>query len=257
MILPLTKESFRLILTSLCCLFLLNCGGKSKSFDYQIAMDSSWYGLGMMGREANLTAFTNELIEAIGKAEKVSIAVSDRSWSNLMYALQKGECDAICSTMQPYLFYEKLYHFSNIFLMTGPVLVIPVQSPVEPLEKMKGKIIAVQRDSNGAAILEKYPEIILRTYDSVQQALTDMTEGMIDGALVDVLSAEAFTNDLFRGQLKIASMPLTQEGVRILTLKDHTPQLIKIFDRGLAKLKADGTYSKLAKKWNLAEPSKL
>lgn len=248
---------FRFLFSCLCCLFLLGCGGKSKSYDYRIAFDSSWYSLEIPGRTGNLTAFTTELIEAIGKAERVSIAVFDRSWSNLMYALQKEECDAICSTMQPYLFYEKLYRFSNVYLSTGPVVVTPANTRAVPLEKMGGKILAVQRESNGAIILEKYPEIILRTYDSVQQALIDTTEGIIDGAIVDVLTAEAFTKDLFSGQLKIASMPLTQEGVRILTLKDHTPQLVKIFDRGLAKLKADGTYSKLVKKWNLAEPTSV
>ncbi len=242
---------FRSFFACACCLFLLSCGGKGKNYDYQIAFDPTWFALEMPGRENNLTAFTAELVEAIGKAERVSIGVYDRSWNNLMYALQKEECDAICSTMQPYLFYEKLYNFSDLYLMTGPVLVTPVKSPVLPLEKMNRKIIAVQRESNGAIILEKYPEIILRTYDSIQQALIDTTHGVIDGAVVDVLSAEAFTQDLFNDQLKISSAPLTQEGIRILALKNHTPELIRIFDRGLAKLKADGTYAKLAKKWNL------
>jgi len=246
---------FRFFLASASCIFLLSCGGKGKQFDYQIAFDPSWYSLEIPGRESNLTAFTAELIEAIGKAERVSIGVVDRSWNNLMYALQNEECDAICSTMQPYLFYEKLYSFSSLYLMTGPVLVAPVKTPNLPLDKLKGKIIAVQRESNGAIILEKYPAIILRTYDSVQQALVDMTHGIIDGALVDVLSAEAFTKDLFQNQLKVASLPLTQEGVRILALRNHTPELIRIFDRGLAKIKASGTYSKLVKKWNLAEPT--
>jgi len=245
----------RFLLASLCCLFFLSCGGgKTKSYDYQIAFDPAWYALESPGREASITSFTLELIEAIGKAEGVSIGVYERSWSNLMYALQQGECDAICSTMQPYLFYEKLYNFSNLYLSTGPVLVIPFKAPTLPLEKMAGKIIGIQRDSNAAIILEKYPDIIQRTYDAIQPALIDIAQGDIDGAIVDILSAEAFTHDLFQGQLKIGSAPLTAEGVRILALRGHTPKLIKIFNRGLARLKANGTYSALAKKWKLAEP---
>jgi ABC-type amino acid transport substrate-binding protein len=170
--------------------------------------------------------------------------------------LQEGECDAICSTMQPYLFYEKLYNFSDIYLMTGPVLIIPFKAPALPLDKMSGKIIGIQRSSNGAIILEKYPGIIQRTYDSIQPALIDITTGDIDGAIVDILSAEAFMQDLFQGQLKIASPPLTPEGIRILALRGHTPELIKIFNRGLARLKENGKYAALAKKWKLAEPIK-
>ncbi len=247
----------RISIIFLSCLFFLSCGGKKAAdYDYTIALDPLWYSLEMPSREADLTAFTTELIFEIGKVEKVSIGVYQRSWSNLIYALQENECDAICSTMQPYLFYEKLYNFSKLFLMTGPVLVIPYNAKVQSLDKMGGKTIAIQRESNGAIILEKYPQIIQRTYDSIYQALTDITQGVLDGAIVDILSAEAYTQDIFQGQLKIATPPLTQEGVRLLAMKDHTPELIKIFDRGLARLKENGKYSELAKKWKVAEPIK-
>jgi polar amino acid transport system substrate-binding protein len=238
------------------CIFFLSCSGKKAGYDYVIALDPEWYSLEAPGRESDLTAFTTELILEIGKLERVSIGVYQRSWSNLMYALQEGQCDAICSTMQPYLFYEKLYNFSNLYLMTGPVLISPVKARIEPLDKMKGEIIGILRDSNAALILEKYPGIIQRTYESTQQALTDTTKGIVDGAIVDILSAEAFTRDLFQGQLKIATPPLTQEGVRILAMRNHTPELIRIFDRGLARLKENGKYTALAKKWKLAEPIK-
>ena len=244
----------RFILVIVSCIFFLSCTGNKADYDYTIALDPAWYSLEAPGREADLTAFTTELILEIGKLERVKIGVYERSWSNLMYALQEGQCDAICSTMQPYLFYEKLYHFSSLYLMTGPVLVNLVKAPAKALDKLGGDIIGIQRDSNGAIILEKYPGIIQRTYESIQQALIDTTKGVIDGAIVDILSAEAFTQDLFQGQLKIATPPLTQEGIRILAMKNHKPELIKIFDRGLARLKADGKYAALAKKWRLAEP---
>lgn len=248
-------RAYRLLFVLLGCCFFLSCGGKrSADFDYSIALDPLWYSLEAPGREAELTAFTSELILEIGKLEKVSIGIYQRSWSNLMYALQQGECDAICSTMQPYLFYEKLYRFSHLFLMTGPVLVTPATSTFKSLENFGGEIIGIQRDSNGAMVLEKYPLIVQRTYDSNQQALAAATTGDIDGALIDLLSAEAFTRDLFQGKLKVATPPLTQEGVRILTLKNHKPELIQIFNRGLARLKANGTYTALVKKWRLAEP---
>ena len=244
----------RSVIVFVCCLFFFSCSGSKADFDYTIALDPTWYALEAPGREADLTAFTTELILEIGKLEKVKIGIYQRSWSNLLYALQEAECDAICSTMQPYLFYEKLYNFSNLYLMTGPVLVTLAKAPTKALDKLGGDIIGIQRDSNGAIILEKYPRIIQRTYESIQQALIDTTKGEIDGAIVDILSAEAFTQDLFQDQLKIATPPLTQEGVRILAMKNHKPELIKIFDRGLARLQSNGKYAELAKKWRLAEP---
>ncbi|HVX01456.1 MAG TPA: hypothetical protein VHA52_13620, partial [Candidatus Babeliaceae bacterium] len=70
---------FRVFVTFL-TFFVCSCGGKSSSFDYTIALDPSWYTLELPSREFNVTAFTLELIEAIGKEERVSIAVYQRSW---------------------------------------------------------------------------------------------------------------------------------------------------------------------------------
>lgn len=245
-----------MLLRALCLFFLFfaSCSGKSSGYNYTIALDPAWYSLDQPGRETNITAFTLEVIEAIGKIEKVSIAIYQRSWSNLIYGLQEKDYDAICTTMQPYLFYEKLYDFSNLYLLTGPVLVIPTESNLSSLAQFGGKEIGILRNSNAALILEKYPNIIQRTYESIPKALEATTNGNTEGTIVNILAAEAFTRDLFQGKLKIATPPLTQEGIRLIAIKGQAPDLIKIFNRGLARLKANGTYSALAKKWNLSEP---
>ena len=244
----------RIFLALIGCLVFGSCATNSDSFDYQIALDPTWATLDLPGRETELTAFTLELIEAVGKAEGFTVGIYQQNWNDLIYGLQQNQYDAVCSMMQPYLFYDKLYAFSDLYLLTGPVLVAPSQNPSPTLSQMKGKIIGIQRNSQAALILEKYPDIIQRTYDSIQQALLDITKDSIDAAIVDVLTAEAFTQNLFQHQLKVASPPLTQDGVRIVALKEEPSNFIVRFNRGLKKLKENGTYSALVKKWNLAEP---
>jgi polar amino acid transport system substrate-binding protein len=243
----------RIVFTLLVALLTLSCGGKSKSFDYTIALDPTWFTLELPGRETSITTFTLELIEAIGKAENVSIAVYDRSWSNLTYGLQEGDYDAICSTMQPYLFYDKMYDFSDLYLMTGPVLITPTQSPYKSLDQMAGRVVGIVKGSSDALIVEKYPDIIQISYDTLQDALAATTDGTIDGAMGDIQTTQAFTRDLYYGKLKIATRPLAPEGVRLLSLKNHSPHLIEVFNRGLKHLKSSGKYAELAKKWNLSE----
>lgn len=234
-------------------LFIASCGGKSSSSPYSIALDPAWYSLELPGREASITGFSIELIEAIGKAENVPIAVDQRSWSNLIYGLQQGDYDAICSTMQPYLFYEKLYDFSDLYLNTGTVLVIASKSDFKALDQMPGKVVGILRGSKDALILEKYPDIIQITYDSVNDLLSAVADQTIDGALLDVLTADAFTRDLYQDKLKVATTPLTQDGVRVIALREHSSKLIQIFNRGLARLQVNGKYQEIAKKWNLSE----
>lgn len=229
------------------------CGSSTSSYEYSIAFDPTWRTLDVGGREIPLRAFTMDVIQEVAKHEKLNIRLFERGWNSLMPALQNEDCDAILTTMQPYLFYEKLYDFSDIYLATGPTLVVLASSDVQSLEQMDGSIIGIQRDSSSALILEKYSGIIQRSYDTVPQALLDVTTGKIDGAMVDILTAHAFCNDLFQGQLKIVMPPLSNEGIRLVTLHDRAPRLIEAFNHALKKMQSDGTYAELTKKWNLSE----
>lgn len=234
--------------------FLASCGNSSFSKpDFRIALDPEWYSLEMPERQSAIQAFSIELLEAIAKEKNLKIEVYDQSWDNLTYNLMEAKYEGILSTMQPYLFYQKIYDFSDLYLPTGPTLVIPISSSIQSLKDMGGKEVAIQRNSNTALILEKYPDIIQRTYDSIPTALTDVANGTIDGAIVDILTAYAFCSDLYQGQLKIGLPPLTQEGIRLITLHDKSPRLIEAFNGGLETLKDNGTYAKLIKKWNLSE----
>jgi polar amino acid transport system substrate-binding protein len=236
------------------CLFLLaGCGNPSSGYNAKVALDPTWQTLEIPGRENNVTVFSLELLEAIGAKEKISIGVYEKSWDNLMLGLQSGDYTAICTSMEPYLFYEKTYIFSDVYLTTGPVLVTSVHASWSSLEELNGREVAILHTP--LSLLEKYPNIIQRPYDSVQQAFDDIKDGLIDAALVNRLTAEAFVQDLYSGQLKISSPPLTPEGLRLMGLTKNSKKFIETFNKGLSLLKADGTYQKISQKWGLSEPS--
>lgn len=232
---------------------MAGCEKKPSGYDYKVAFDPAWYSLEMQGRESQLTAFSSELIEAIGKEENLRIGVYQRSWSNLMLGLQDNDYQAICTPMQPYLFYEKLYVFSEVYLATGPVLVVGAKSSWNGLSELGGHEVGIVRGSPYALILEKFPNIIQRTYDSPQAALDAVSHGNLEAMLLDILTAEAFTHDLYQGQVKISSAPLTQEGIRLVGIHGKSEALVRRFNRGLSKIKSNGTYSKIAQKWGLGE----
>ncbi len=237
----------------LCLLLLVSCGKKSTGYDSKVAFDPGWYSFAVPGRESALTAFTTELIETIGKEENLKIGVFQRSWSNLMLGLQENNYQAICTPMQPYIFYEKLYVFSSIYLETGPVLVVGANSSWNSLSELSGKEVGILQGTSDALVLEKFPDIIQRTYSSIPSGLDDVRDGVIEAMVLDILSAEAYTRDLYVGQIKISSAPLAQEGLRLVGLKGKSEELIRRFNRGLERLKSNGTYSKIAQKWGLSE----
>lgn len=235
-------------LFSLFLLVLFSCGS-STSYDYRIALDPEWYTLGIKGREASIQGFSLELMSEIAKKKKIKIGVYDRNWDNLMLGLHNRDYDAVLSNLRPYLFYEQLYDFSHIYLETGPTFVVPVKMRAKAPSDFEGKEIAIL---GSAEVLEKYPGIIVRTYDSVAKALSDTASGTIDGVVTDLLTAEAYCRDLYQDKLKVAFPPFIQEGLRLIAIKNGSDRLLRLFNEGLKDLQKSGRYEELLKKWNLS-----
>ncbi len=219
--------------------------------EWSIALDPSWYPMNLMGRDKQVLGFTTELLQEMGAMQKIKVIRVQDNWDNLIPNLQKEKYDAILSSMQPYVFYEKQYDFSHPFLLTGPVLVVRVDSPATNLEKLSGKEVAVITGSSDALLVEKVPGIIIRNYESIPDAFNAMIAGHVDGAVVDNLPAYAYCQDLYQRQLKVVGAPLTDQGLRMITLHDHAPQLIEAFNTAIDKLKKNGKYAELSRKWAL------
>jgi polar amino acid transport system substrate-binding protein len=238
------------ILFSLCFLLFNSCGQRIRPV-YRIGVDPTWYHLELMGKEKNLLGFSTDLLKEIGMLKKINIELIMRSWDNLAEGLKEESYAAILSTITPYLFNRETYDFSDIYLSTGPVLIVSASSSVTSLKEMEGKEVAIQRGSQNEPLFEKYPGVLLRIYDSIPQALNDVAKQVIDGAIVDILTAEGYVQDIYHGELKIATPPLNKEGVRLITLHGKEAKLIENFNEGLRELKENGVYSQLARKWSL------
>jgi polar amino acid transport system substrate-binding protein len=250
------RTAFSFLILVLLALF--SCG-KSSNGGRRVGVDASWYPLEFGIRNNNVTAFSTELLTEIGRIEKIPFVKLTVNWNDLMEGLQKDKYEAILSSMPPYIFNMQLFDFSDVYLPLGPVLVTPVDSKINSLDQLNGKEIAVISGSTSALILEKSSGVLIRYYDSIPKALNDIVIGTVDGAIIDILSAVAFCNDLYRGILKVATPPLNDDGLRLITKHKGAPDLIKGFNAGLAQMKKNGSYAKLLDKWGLQEstyPSK-
>ncbi len=241
---------FRRVALLLPLVFLLGaCGAGGKT--YRVGMDPSWYPINLQGKEANVYAFANELLVAIGREEGVFFERVTMSWDNLIFGLKEKRYDGMLSSMTPRMFLEKTYTFSDPILHVGPVLIIKDGMKVSALGQMNGKEIAVDTLSSETVLLERFPGVIVQHYYSIPDGLDDVIAGIYDGILVNYVQATSYVRDLYFGKVKIATPPLNDAGIRLLTLNGDNAELLEVFNRGLDKLRSKGKLENLLKKWEL------
>jgi ABC-type amino acid transport substrate-binding protein len=242
------------IFLTTCFALLAACGSDQSNGRYTIAYDPAWFGVELMGQQNNVTGFSRDLLREIGKLKKIKLSFVAMSWDTLIPNLKAKQYDAVLSSLYPYIFNQTYFTFSAPYLLTGPVLILPIDSKAKSIADLSGSEIAVLPDGAGVYYLEKNPEILIRNYDSIPDALNDVVAGTIEGAAFDILIASAYCNNIYHDTLKIVGPPMNDSGLRLIALEPSSPNgLIKSFDDSLTKLMTNGTYRKLLEKWSLSQ----
>lgn len=236
---------------SLLMLTLMLWGCDSKHEVYRVGMDPSWYPLDLAGKTTHVYAFANELLQEIARVEKVSFQRVNQSWDNLVYGLKGKDYDAILSSLQPSILNEKTFAFSNLFLQTGAVLIVPKGDDKRSLFEFKGQLLLIPNSPEEIQLMAKHPMVDAQFYTSVSMALDELAASRVGGVLVPLIPAETYVQNIYADHLQIAAPPLMEEGLRMLSLKGNDP-VVKVFNRGLNRLKSNGSYAKLLQKWHLS-----
>lgn len=124
-------------------------------------------------------------------------------------------------------------------------------TPEEAQTALKDLTIGVQRGTTGAELAAKVPGAELSQFQIVDDAFNALIAGRVDVVLNDyAISAYA---TVAKPDLKVVAKVSPSESYGFAFPPDSTA-LVEAFNAGLAKVKADGTYAEIYKKWFNEEP---
>lgn len=239
------------------CVFLLALISASssctsgKKVTYRVGIDSNWYPLNLDAFQPYVNGYTDDLLLEISRYTGIEWVRLDAPWDALLDGLNSKKYDAVLTSLPSYNFNLAKYDFSKNFLDLGPVLIIPVNAHSHDLTKLSNEVVGVVKGDPAVLLLQKYPEIIVRKYNTVPDLLNAVATGSLEGALLDRLAACGYVRDLYAGRLKISSESLTDAGLHLASPKGQQKHLIELFDQTLLQLKKQKKLKALQKKWQL------
>lgn len=249
-----------LLLSLLLFLLFRTCTSNNNEFIiYKIGQDPQWESMDLMGKEKNMTAFTAELFNRIAQDQKIGFSFFFAQPNELRETLDDGIIDGAITSTLPTPKLQKKYLFSEPFFLSGPVLIVSKDSPINDWKKIQKQVIGIL--SSAPPIFEIQSEqnnFQLKGYDNALRALNDLKEFKIDGVILPALEAYTYTSTFYPDELKVATVPLTSEGLRLLTLNNQKGKIIiERFNEGLDRLEKDGSYEAIIEHWGLIDPEVL
>lgn len=218
---------------------------------YIIARDVTWFPLDFLGKSRQVAAFSDELLNAIASEEKINVRIYSTASHQLFPGLHARHFQGVIVSEVPQGTLFENYVSSLPYFRFGSVLVVRKESQTTELNQLKGTAVGVLRGAN-LQFDHASSDITYIPYDNVLTALQHLSDGAVEGVIIDAFPAFAYTNSLFADRLRVASTPLSSQALRLIALKGPEGRaLIRAFDHGLEVARNNGTYAALLKKWGL------
>lgn len=194
------------------------------------------------------TGFDIELMEAIAKNMGKQIEWIDIDFKGLIPGLISKRFDMAVSAIYITDERKKVVDFTDPYYAGGLVAMVKDNNAaIKKLADLDGKKVSVQVGTKSVSYLaEKFPKVQRVEVEKNQEMFSLVDIGRADAAVTGKPAAFQYVRT--RGGLRVLDEQLTTEEYGMALRKD-TPELTKAVNAALVKLKADGTYAAIVKKW--------
>ncbi|WP_406620685.1 transporter substrate-binding domain-containing protein [Bacillus atrophaeus] len=167
--------------------------------------------------------------------------------------LQNGDIDAIVATMTITDERKKEVDFSNVYFEAGQSLLVKKGSAIKSVKDLnKGtKVLAVKGSTSSQNIREKAPDAAVLEFENYAEAFTALKSGQGEALTTDnaILYGMADENKDYQ----LTGKTFTDEPYGIAVKKGQS-ELVKEINASLKKMKSDGRYDEIYKKWIKEDP---
>jgi len=194
------------------------------------------------------TGFDIELVEALAKAMGKQVEWVDIDFKGLIPGLISKRFDMAVSAIYITDERKKVVDFTDSYYAGGLVAMVKDNNTsIKKLADLDGKKVSVQVGTKSVGYLtEKHPKVLRIEVEKNQEMFNLVDIGRADAAVTGKPAAFQYVRT--RGGMRVLEEQLTTEEYGMAIRKD-TPELTKALNAALVKIKADGSYAALIKKW--------
>lgn len=194
-----------------------------------------------------IAGFEIDLIQELAKGMGETVRLESVSFTDQPKLMASGKLDAAISSWTITPERQKTLAFSDAYFDAGQAVVVTKASKIRTRHELAKHLVGVQQATTGEeAVSTQLRTQGIQRYPDIAQAFDALDRGRIGAVVVDLPVALDTLKQ--RKTLKIIGGTLTAERYGIVAHPSRKA-LIQRFNAQLAKMKADGRYSKLYAKW--------
>ena len=193
--------------------------------------------------------FDMDLIRAVAKEMGYKAEIQNINFDGLIPALEAGNLDVIISGMTINDERKKKVDFSDPYYKSGlSIIVKKDDKSINKFSDLKGKKVAVQIGTTSAMEVKKIEGAEVKEFNSSADTFLELKAGGVDAVVNDRPVNDYYIMKSGVTDVRRLEELLTSEDYGIASSKKK-PEMKKQIDAALKKLRDNGEYDKIFKKW--------
>ncbi len=223
----------------------------------RIGVEGAYPPFSSVTTSGQLVGFDIDITKALCKEMQVKCSMVQQDWDGIIPALLARKYDVIIASMSITEERQKKVAFSDKYYQTPAKFARKKGSGIEiSKEGLKGKTVGVQRATTHDNFIsaEFGDSVTIKRYATQDEAYLDAVAGRLDLLLADsVAMADGFIGTEKGMEWELAGPGYTDPkyfGVGVgIAIRKRDADLVKMFNKAIAGIRADGTYKKINAKY--------
>lgn len=225
---------------------------------YVVGTDAAYAPFESQNEKGEIVGFDIEVVQAIAAKAGFEVKFVNTPWEGIFNALGQGDRDMVVSAVTITEERKQTMDFSAPYFDAQQLIAVKEDSKVAKFADLKKLKVGVQTGTTGDEAVTKLlgkASTNIKRFESTPLALKELESGGVDAVVADNGVVIHYVANNPGGKFKtVADKEFVPEQYGIALKKGNTELLEKI-NKGLAEIKADGSYDKIFAKYFGAPPA--
>ena len=215
---------------------------------YVVGTDAAYAPFESQNEKGEIVGFDIDVVKAVAKNAGIEVKFLNTPWEGIFNSVAQGDRDLLVSAITITPERKQTLDFSEPYFDAQQLIAVRSDSKIAKFEDLKHLKVGVQNGTTGDEVITKLqgkstPNV--KRFESTPLALKEMESGGVDAVVADNGVVVHYVNNNPDSKFKTlsdSSFASEQYGIAV---KKGNAELLEKINKGVAGIKADGTYNQI------------
>ncbi|MBS0436457.1 MAG: basic amino acid ABC transporter substrate-binding protein [Proteobacteria bacterium] len=225
---------------------------------YVVGTDAAYAPFESQNEKGEIVGMTVDMLTAVAQKAGIEIKFVNTPWEGIFNSLQQGDRDILASSITITDERKQTMDFTNPYFDAYQLIAVKANSKVGKFDDLKKLKVGVQTGTTGDEVVTKQQgktSTNIKRFESTPLALKELEAGGVDAVVADNGVVINYVTNNPGAKFKTVSDKAFAPEQYGFAVKKGNAELLEKLNKGLADIRADGSYDKIYAKYFGAAPA--